>query len=160
MSKLKILEWEENVELCLVAIYTPLPDYKLAYNVNSSIHSVYFKSHHSIQSKIDKKSFYFSLYKSEQTKNTHPIYLLDNLSFTSDGTIISAGLFDEMSAEERTLIKTNLKWRYLLFSEDSQIVSYCTTLSKIKHINFSHAIDFQSLRKPEQDTLISITYDE
>lgn len=156
----QLTQWEDELALGVVCIASHVEDYKLAFVLNKTLNTRFVNKATLIETKQKNKTFGFSLFRSERTRNKPVAFLVDNHSVQSDGVDAQSSLFYVNPLLQRPVISSLKKWHYILFSEDVDWCNEVKTLLIAKDILYTQTINYQTLKKNELDLLISLTYDQ
>ena len=160
MSSFELTNWEDELDLKIIALASHLEDYQLAYSLNKDLGILLTNRPELLTIKKNKQSFQFSVFSSKPKSDVPTDYLIDNQSVQTEQISNSGSLFNNSFLYQQTLISTLKKWHYLVVFVDGIWTKNLLTLNQNKNILYTQAVDIKLLTKHEQAIITSLTYDE
>ena len=160
MSSFELTDWEDELDLKIIALASHLEDYQLAYSLNKELGILLTNRPELLTIKKNKQNFQFSIYSSKPKSDVPTVYLIDNQSVQAEQISNSGSLFNNSFLYQQTLISTLKKWHYLVVFVDGIWTKNLLTLNQNKNILYTQAVDIKLLTKQEQAIITSLTYDE
>jgi len=138
-------------EYSLIGIHSTLEDYKLAYLLNKTLNTHFYKSEKDLEFVIEKKEATFSLYNYENVSYDLEYFLISN-SFRSENQAISKNLL--LNSETKIhLIPEKKKVDFFLKIcgelEYEFIVKTINKIKNIEHVITAYSIDKNTLKSKD-----------
>ncbi len=160
MSSFELTDWEDELDLKIIAVASHLEDYQLAYSINKHLGILLTNRPNLLSIEKNKNNYQFSVFSSKVKSDAPIVYLIDNQSVQAEQISNSGSLFSDSFLYQQTLISTLKKWHYLVVWVDGIWTKNLLTLNQNKNILYSQGIDIKTLTKNEQAIITSLTYDE
>jgi len=138
-------------EYSLIGIHSALEDYNLAYLLNKTLNTRFYKSKNDLEFVIEKKKATFSLYNYENVTYDLDYFLISN-SFRSENKAISNNLF--LTSETKIyLIPEEKKVDFLLKIcgelKDEFVTTIINKIKNIEHVITAYSIDKNTLKSKD-----------
>jgi hypothetical protein len=159
MTKMMLLDIEQDFDFSLIAICSPLPDYRLSYNLNKQegMHFVQRKTDVNEVLTKDKLAYSFSIYDSVHHNESLHYSLLSNQSWEISKSVTDnlGGLFQLESFDSKPYLipeHRQADFFLLIYGEvnTADKIKFLSSLKKVLGVVAAYELEVEAVRSKEK----------